>query len=245
MLSEQEILQSLMKRRTRVGAPVGAGSDCNFCELNREHALGNFALDGADFLFWSINPQVHAFDDLSVMETIEAQAHTIRTARVIAGGHPLVISPITLRQRFNPVATGLAAPTPPGELPPQVDSRQPTEFAAEWTRTSLHALAEAGVASATYFETAGWRGGMQRESASPLLGKFRSQPAQVFPVYRALRDFQPKAFGLLRRIAAVQKPSAESFGRLVPTFAAECRLLSARIHNPKRRCVSRSASAGG
>ena len=32
-------------------------------------------------MVYSFNPQVHAFDDLSVMETLEAQAATVKTAR--------------------------------------------------------------------------------------------------------------------------------------------------------------------
>ena len=67
-----------------LGAPIRGGSDCNFCELNREQALGRLAVEESDSLFWSINPQVHAVDSWSVMETIEAQGATVRTARAFA-----------------------------------------------------------------------------------------------------------------------------------------------------------------
>lgn len=168
---------------------VGAGSDANFCELNREQALSRCAIADADFLFWSINPQVHAFDDLSVMETLEAQAATIRSARTFAGGKPLVVTPVTLRPRFNPVAIGPEPPTPPGELPRQVDPRQAGWFAAAWTLGSFVGLARAGVDAITCFETIGWRGVLEREEGSPLPERFASVPDGVFPIYHALAEF--------------------------------------------------------
>lgn len=170
----------------QLGAPAGTGSDCNFCELNREQALGRLALQASDFLFWSINPQVHAFDHLSIMETLQAQAATVISASAFAAGRPLVISPVTLRQRFNPVATGNEPPLSPGQLPPQADPRQISHFAAAWTVGSIAALASVGVDSVTYYETTGWRGVMERASGSPLPAKFPSIPGAPFPVFHAL-----------------------------------------------------------
>jgi hypothetical protein len=166
-----------------LGAPFGAGSDSNFCELNREQALGRLGIEAADSLFWSVNPQVHAVDSWSVMETIEAQGATVQTARVFAGGRPLAVSPLTLKQRFNPVATGPEPEPGPDALPPQVDPRQLSLFAAAWTVGSLSALAEAGAASATYYETVGWRGIMAREQGLQNCAGFPAEPGMLFPVY--------------------------------------------------------------
>lgn len=176
----------------RLPVPVGAGSDANFCEVNREQALGHLALAEADFVFWSINPQVHAFDHFSLVETLEAQPETVKTARAFAGGKRLVISPATLKQRFNPVAMGAPLPMPPGELPPPVDPRQLSLFGAAWTLGSLAALSLAGAASLTYYETTGWRGLMETEAGSPLPERFPSQPGEAFPlfhVFAALAGF--------------------------------------------------------
>jgi D-apionolactonase len=169
-----------------LGVPIGAGSDCNFCELNREQALGHLAVEESDFLFWSINPQVHAVDAWSVMETLEAQGATVRTARSFAGDRPLAVSPVTLKQRFNPVATGPEPALAPGELPSQVDARQMSLFAAAWTVGSLSVLAEAGVASITYFETVGWRGIMAREENGPWNARFPAEPGMIYPLYLVL-----------------------------------------------------------
>ena len=54
----------------------------------------------------SLNPQVHAFDNASLVETLEAQKWTVESARKFVGGLPISVSPITLRPRFNPNATG-------------------------------------------------------------------------------------------------------------------------------------------
>ena len=58
---------------------IGAGTDFNFTELNRNH----FRPTNLDFITFSIHPQEHAFDDLSLMETIEAQADVVRSAQNI------------------------------------------------------------------------------------------------------------------------------------------------------------------
>lgn len=166
-----------------LGVPIGGGSGCNFCELNREQALERFGLEQADFLFWSVNPQVHATDSWSVMETLEAQGDTVRKARTFAGDRPLMVSPVTLEQRFNPVAPGLE-PTPAlGELPSRVGARQMSLFAAAWTVGSIRSLAEAGVAGITYFETVGWCGIMTRDQSSPHGTGLPAEPGMVYPVY--------------------------------------------------------------
>jgi hypothetical protein len=163
--------------------PLGGGSDGNFCELNREHALNRFALADSDFVFWSMNPQVHACDHLSIMETLEAQTATVRSARAWAGDRPLVVSPVTLKQRFNPVATGAETPIATDVLPPHTDPRQLSHFAAAWTLGSIAALASAGITSATYYETTGARGVMERTAGSAMPDKFPSLAGGLFPVF--------------------------------------------------------------
>jgi hypothetical protein len=186
--------------------PVGGGSDANFCELNREQALGRFAPAEADFIFWSINPQVHATDDWSVMETLEAQAATVKSARGFAGDKPLVVSPVTLKQRINPVATGPEPAVLPGELPRPVDPRQRTLFGAAWTLGSLAALATAGVDSLTFYETTGWRGVMEKEAGSPLPQKFPSVAGEVFPVFHVLAAVA--GFDLVAPVAGVSRQAS-------------------------------------
>ncbi len=229
-------------------APVGAGSDANFCELNREQKLGRMALAEADFFFWSINPQVHAFDPLSIVETLEAQASTLQTARAFAGGKPLVISPVTLKPRFNAVATGTPRPLRPGELPPPADPRQLSLFAAAWTLGSLASLAGAGAESFTFYETTGWRGVMERECGSALPDKFPSLPGDVFPIYHVLADLAgcdclaPTHVNSPSRLAALAAHNGEGrlcvlLGNLTP------RTLRVRLITPAPAIMARVLAA--
>jgi hypothetical protein len=162
--------------------PIVAGTNAYFAELNRVRP----PIEMADAVCYAITPQVHAFDNTSLVETLPTQAVTVGSARRFVGDLPIVISPVTLRPRFNPNAT---APTPAlaeDRLPPQVDVRQMALLGAGWTLGSLKYLAERGVASVTYYETTGWRGVMARAAGSPLPEQFRAPPGAVFPLYHVL-----------------------------------------------------------
>ncbi|MFB3920904.1 MAG: hypothetical protein ACE145_04235 [Terriglobia bacterium] len=161
-----------------------AGTNAYFAELNR----GQPPNDGIDLVTYSINPQVHAFDSATMVENLEAQTSTIESARQFVSGRRVVVSPVTLKPRFNPNATGPGPEPAPGELPSQVDARQMSLFGAGWTLGSIKYLAESGVHSLTYFETTGWRGVMETEQGSPVPEKFCSIPGAVFPVYHVLAD---------------------------------------------------------
>lgn len=159
--------------------PIGGGTDCFFTELNRNPLKH----PGLDFLSYSINPQVHQFDNQSLVETLKAQTYTLESASSFAQGKPVHISPITLKMRFNPNATGPEPQTPSNELPPQVDTRQMSLFGAAWTMGSIKYLSEHEVASLTFFETIGRRGLLQ--GAHEPLGPraFRSKKGMLFPMY--------------------------------------------------------------
>jgi hypothetical protein len=161
------------------GIQIVAGTNAYFTELNRSRPPKGFPAA------YSINPQVHAFDDRSLMENLEAQPATVESARQFCE-QGVVLSPITLRPRFNPNATSKTM-EPEGQLPSAVDRRQRTMFGACWTAGSLASLLPCeGVVSLTYFETTGWRGVMETEMGSPLSAKFDSSPNEIFPLYHVL-----------------------------------------------------------
>lgn len=162
-------------------APFGAGTNAFFTELNRQR----LSVETADFLTYSVNPQVHAFDNPTLIETMSVLAETVRTARAFSGGKGAAVSPLTFKMRWNPNATGADAPTPAGTLPPQVDARQMSLFAAGYTLGSLKYLA-AEAHSATLYETVGWRGVMDTEVGSP--APFPAIPGGVFPMYHIFAD---------------------------------------------------------
>jgi hypothetical protein len=174
-------------------ARIGGGTNVYFTELNR----GRPPVEQVDLVAYSVNPQVHAFDNASLVETLAAQAVTVTSARQFCGDRPLVISPVTLQPRFNPNATGPEPQPIPGELPPQVDARQMSLFGAGWTLGSIKYLAESGAHSLTYYETTGWRGVMEVAQGSPVPAKFPSIAGGVFPLYHVLAAMGDFAAGVV------------------------------------------------
>ena len=172
-------------------APIGAGTNADFCQLNQSRP----SQGGADFIAWSINPQVHALDLASIAETPEAIRAQIESARELFPNAPLVVSPVTLRPRFNPVATDPEPSVPPGELPPQVDPRQMSLFGAAWTLAAYKYLAEGALESVTFYETMGWRGVLESDVGAPIPAKFRSIAGSVFPMYHVFADIAEFAGG--------------------------------------------------
>jgi hypothetical protein len=164
--------------------PIGGGTDAFFAELNRSRPDPR----EMDLVSYSINPQVHAFDDASLMQTLQVQAATVASARGFCGSLPIAVSPVTLKMRFNPNAGGPGTAPAAGELPPQVDARQMALFGLAWTVGSLKYLSESGAHSLTYYETTGWRGVMESESGPPLPEAFPSLPGAVYPLYFAFSE---------------------------------------------------------
>ncbi len=112
---------------------VGGGTDGFFAELNRER----IAAAGLDLVCLSLNPQVHAFDDATLVENTTSLGGMAETARSFAGETPLALSPVTLLPR------------------PAADPRQGTLFAAGWTLGLIGAAVEAGFGRMTLFEIQG------------------------------------------------------------------------------------------
>lgn len=127
---------------------IGVGTNYNFTELNRNR----FDAGEADFITFSYHPQVHAFDDLSLMENAETLIYQVESAEKLYQ-KPVHVSFISLRKRANPYATNSADFMVSVEK--QADSRQKTEFGAVWTRKVLALLSQTNVASATMFRTVG------------------------------------------------------------------------------------------
>ena len=163
---------------------IGAGVNAYFAELNRNRPQSL----KADFISFTICPQIHAFDNASLVENLEAQKYVVESARKLFPEKPVFVSPVTLKQRFNVVATCTEPAPATGELPSQVDTRQNSDFAAQWLICSLKYLAQSGTHLITYFESVGWRGFIQGNYDPPVPGKFKAKKGDVFPVYFALKE---------------------------------------------------------
>jgi hypothetical protein len=165
-------------------AKIGAGVNAYFAELNRNRPHSA----QAEFIHFAVCPQVHAFDDNSLIENLEAQKYVVESAKNLYPKKPVFVSPVTLKQRFNVVATSDEPDVETVELPSQIDVRQNSVFAAQWLLGSLKFLAQSGTDLVTYFETVGWRGFIQGDFESPVPEKFDSKKGDIFPVFYLLNE---------------------------------------------------------
>ncbi|TBL70308.1 hypothetical protein [Paenibacillus thalictri] len=169
--SSERLLNSLRNLLSDVGLSlaVGGGSRAYFAQFNR----ASLPLDSMEWATYSINPQVHAFDQTSLVETLTAQAATVDSANRMTGNMPLSIGPVTLKKRYNPDATSIS------EMENEDDSSDPRQtslFCAGWTLGSLRNLLQsASVKAVTYYETLGDKG-------------FAEHAEHVYPVYHIMAD---------------------------------------------------------
>jgi D-apionolactonase len=208
-------------------ARFGGGTDRHFAELNRRRS----AALGLDRLVFALTPQVHAFDECTIVENVASLRSVSETMRGFAGGAALAITPVTLRPRADPRP---ASSRDPGEEPFTDDPRQGTPFGAVWTLAFLAAAAEAGFASLTFFELVGPRGVMEGTRAYPVLHALADVSAPdglVVPT----RSRRPE------RVRAVALRSAEGVRVFLANLTAESHPVRVEgVAGPVRR-----ASLGG
>jgi len=212
-------------------ALIGVGEDTNFTELNRNRP------EAADIqvVSFGLNPQCHASDNLTMIETLEIQGDTVRSARQFINNRPLLVGPITLKvQKLN------QAPLP-GQLPANVDARQPTLFAAGWTLGSIKYLSEAGVKGLTYYETVGWKGIMSPGAEAPVPSPFLMNPDDVFAVYHVLRAVGEFVGGKVRSVRSTDTMSVVG---LALQKQGRTRMLVANLTHQPRRVRIRGLTGG-
>ena len=151
-------------------AVIGSGSNKFFAELNRNKPDN---LEFYDFVCYPICPQVHGFDNFTLVENLAAQADTVFSTKNFMKDIPIHISPVTFRVVLDPnidetnilnkkeIRTFLA------------DERQMSLFGACWTLGSIKYLCEAEVESITYFE---------------ITGKLGIMNDHVYPMYHVFAD---------------------------------------------------------
>ena len=101
---------------------------------------------------YALCPQVHATDDLSLIENLEGIAPTVETAREFAAGRKIAVGPIRLHRQPDPFAKSVGSGGPEPERP---DPRQDTPLGAAWTLGAVAELARGGADSVTLYEAAG------------------------------------------------------------------------------------------
>jgi len=161
-------------------ALMAAGSHTHYTELNR----GWPDLRPLDAVCLGLTPQMHAFDNLSMIETTATQAVVLSDCREKTDGLPALVGPITLRLRSDPTTIDDTSQVAHAHG----DERQMSLFAAAWTVASLKYLSEGGAYAATYFETAGPLGVQGKPENAHTLTPFSAMADTVYPLYHVLAD---------------------------------------------------------
>jgi hypothetical protein len=109
------------------GIRIGGGMLSYFTELNRKRVPEG----QLSFISHCTNPIVHAADDLSVMQTLEALPFITRSVRAIYGDKPYRIGPSTIPMRQNPYGSRTMENPSGGRIPmANRDPRHNGQFAA-------------------------------------------------------------------------------------------------------------------
>ncbi|WP_114948241.1 D-apionate lactonase [Microvirga calopogonii] len=111
------------------GIRLGGGMFSYFTELNRKRV----PVDKLGFVTHCTCPIVHAADDLSVMQSLEALPFITRSARAFIGDKPYWIGPSTIGMRQNPYGSRtMDNPNNERIAMASWDPRQDSLFAAAW-----------------------------------------------------------------------------------------------------------------
>ena len=151
LITNGEHIEAVKRWRdhVEVDCEVLAGSDAHFMELN-----ASAAVPAADGIAWPMSPQMHEQDETTILLNSRGQRASVMTAQDRFGPEKIVISPVTLRPRFNS-EYAKANGHHPGPVPSETDPRQHSNLAAVWTLASVAHLAPSGADAIDYFELAG------------------------------------------------------------------------------------------
>ncbi|MFV0461076.1 MAG: hypothetical protein ACK5MT_20175 [Actinomycetales bacterium] len=169
------------------GPELVAGARAHFTELNRRFAE---IPPDASALTFSLTPQMHATEPPHILDSLRTQAIVARNAVRLADGRSVHVGPITLRRRFNAVATSARAPI---EGP---DPLQGSRFESAWTLASVAALTRFGITTLHYGAVPG--GPVDDSSPTPAGRLLRDLSGySLLPAYRVLCPAQCAGLAVL------------------------------------------------
>jgi hypothetical protein len=194
----EKVLTSSFPNLPGAALYIGGASDTNFTELNRERP------DSSPGAWWNYvgfagNPQVHAFDDVSILETPPTIATALRSARAFTdnGTVGLCAGPLTFYGTYQPD-----------------DPRQKTVLAALWYFAAITYAVYSNVYSITLCETTGPRG---------IVG----DDGEAYPIYHLLHGFAEATQGAVCEITVSDKLSVTALA--FDTLTGGQRLLVANL----------------
>ncbi|MGB7301098.1 MAG: hypothetical protein WA888_14720 [Burkholderiaceae bacterium] len=166
------------------GIEIGGGMFSFFTELNRKRV----PTDQLNFVQNTTCPIVHAADDRSVMETLEALPFQVATARQFIGDSFYRVGPSGIGCRDNPHgATWTPNPENVRVCLTKHDPRQRGLFGAAWVLGYIATLARSGVDAISIGAPTGPLGLIFRKGEHPQPAFDEFNGTAVFPAYHVLR----------------------------------------------------------
>jgi hypothetical protein len=165
------------------GIPLGGGVFSYFTELNRKRPPA----DMLDFVTHTTCPIVHAADDVSVMETLEALPYVVQSTKAFIGRTPYRVGPSAIPARDNPYGAS-TAPNPNGNRVclAKTDPRQRGLFGAAWTLGYAAAFAYGGIEVVTLGAPTGPAGMIYRRTDFPQPYFDDLKGPAVYPLYHVV-----------------------------------------------------------
>ena len=165
------------------GVRIGGGTFAFFTELNRKRP----PTENLDFVTHTTCPIVHAADDVSVMETLEALPYVVQSAKAFINGKAYCIGPSSIPARLNPYGASTASNPGNGRVClSDMDPRQRGLFGAAWTLGYVAALADGGLSAITLGAATGPAGMIYRRAnfAQPYFDE--AGAPSVYPLYHVV-----------------------------------------------------------
>ena len=161
---------------------LGGGMFSFFTELNRKRP----PLGQLDLVSFATSAIVHAGDDRTVMENLEALPFVASSVRQIAAGLPFSVGPSAIGMRLNPY--GEAPMDNPANIRQAMnrdDPRQRGLLGAAWMLAYYASFARGGASTINFGGTTGAFGLVHAPAAMP--HPYFDRAGGVFPAYHVLR----------------------------------------------------------
>ncbi len=193
-------------RRHFPGIPVIGGVLTNFTELNRHRAAAN----SGDILSHGTTAIVHAADDLSVLQTLEALPQIFASAHALAPETTYRLGLVSIGMRSNPYGSRLADNPQNRRVPmAAADPRQRGLFGAAWMVGAVAATAGSAVESLALAAPAGSLGLLDEAG----------NPYPAFHAFRALARLSGRQRVALNLAAPFTSVAAEIEGHTEAVIA--------------------------
>ncbi len=181
-------------RRHFPKARIGGGMLSFFTELNRKRP----PLDRIDFVSFTTSALVHAGDDRSVTEGLEALPHIARSVRSFIAGKPYAVGPSAIAMRDNPYGAAVADnPEDIRQAMNRNDPRQRSLLGAAWNLGYFTHFAYGGAVAVALGGLAGPFGVVHARADWPQA--WFDQGGGLYPAYHILRGLAALKGATLRQ----------------------------------------------